>query len=291
MHWWAAVALGMALAGCEKAENADGTEMTESEAPDTSSAPDDAVFFLHSSDVEPRPDRRAWNLPARILRDDPRTGVAMEVEVAGGWSRNALTGYDRALEIIVLEGDIAFSGTGLAKGDYLRIPAGEVHRFISSECGARLLLFFEDGQPGRDDPMKAVVDTGKWQIVRDADAPWVGGTAMAEAGREDVPLQIKHYKQHPETGARTYLVRVQPGVEIPWEVHDVAEEVYMIAGEYRLAECLPGGKAVGTYRQGGYFYRPPGIAHNGPDSGAITETIMLIRTPGPLTVELVDGCD
>lgn len=250
-----------------------------------------AVFFLHADELPLSPHPLAWQLDSKVLRNHPDTGLVLEVQAPANWAVNQAVYFDCPVELIVLEGELNIARLTLQKGDFLGIPEGENIGACSSLAGARYLMFFDRGNPcvhiGHEN---AEPETTQWLCVRFEGSPWVAGTALAEAGVDDVPLKIKHYKQDPDTGARTYLVSVNPGITIPWEMHDIAEEAYIVEGDYTLAECLPGGSKIGRYRQGGYFYRPPGIAHNGPASGTKSGVVMLIRTPGPLKVELVDGC-
>lgn len=248
----------------------------------------EGIYFVNADDIAEAPNPLAWGQPAQVLRMDMATGGALRVTVPAGWDAQVPLRYSASLEVIVLKGGLALGPHALAKWDYVRVPAGEE---VSgrSESGAQFLMFFEGTYPFivSPDPDHAPVPM---TIVKRGAAPWMAGTAMADAGRDDVPLKIKHYKNDPQTGARTYLVAVQPGVTIPWETHAVPEEAYVLEGDYTLAECLPDGEQVGTYHVGGYFYRPPGIAHNGPKSGTQTGTVMLVRTPAALKVDLVDGC-
>lgn len=252
---------------------------------------DQAVFLLHSGDVQPEPHQLAWQLDAKVLRNHIETGVVLEVSTPASWSAQETISFDCPVEFIMLGGELAFADLSLYKGDFLRIPSGSPIAPPVSKTGGQFLLFFDHGSPiSKVETGDVLPNSAEWLQVKGEDSPWVPGTALAEAGIDNVPLKIKHYKQDPDTGARTYLVAVSPGIVIPWEVHEIAEEAYIIEGDYRLAECLPSGSKVGNYTQGGYFYRPAGIAHNGPESGTKTGVVMLIRTPGPLTVKLVDGC-
>lgn len=251
---------------------------------------ENAIFFLQADTLSRARHGLVWGLPAKILRDNPETGVALEVYAVAGEQPKQTSSFNRAIEVVLLQGGLSFGSVELVAGDYLRVPAGQPVPEPQSSQGAKFLIFFDGAGPVANATTSGDVSTEAWEVVRRDDTAWIAGTAMADAGRDDVPLKIKHYKQDPETGARTYLVAVKPGITIPWEMHDVAEEVYVVDGDYTLAECLPGGSVIGNYTIGGYFYRPPGIAHNGPESGSKTGVTMLIRTPGPLIVELVDGC-
>jgi quercetin dioxygenase-like cupin family protein len=251
---------------------------------------DEAVFFVNANGLECTPNDFAWGLPTRTLRKSSQTGIALDVSAAENWAAREWVKIDRAVELVMLEGTLNIDEISLQAGDFLRISP---HCAIAPPCspsGARFLMFADNGIPIVFPAEPSGKTPNDWLLVHDADSKWVSGTAMAEAGRHDVPLKIKHFKQDPDTGARTYLVAVKPGVSIPWEMHDVSEESYIIDGDFTLPECLPGGIQIGHYTKGGYFYRPPGISHSGPDSGTQTGTVMLIRTPGPLTVILVEGC-
>lgn len=253
--------------------------------------PKNSLFFLQANDVDSVPNNLAWGLLVRTLRDNSDTGIALEVTAGSNWAADSSVVFDQAIELMMLKGSLTIGEFEMRSGDFLRIERDSVIARPTSVSGVTFLLFIDNGNPTVSvvaDPHAASMD--RWLFVSGEASPWVAGTAMAEVGRDDVPLKIKHFKQDSQTGARTYLVAVQPGISIPWEKHDVAEEAYIVEGDYRLAECIDGNAIIGDYVQGGYFYRPPGIAHNGPESGSKTGAVMLIRTPAPLTVILVDGC-
>lgn len=258
--------------------------LTEDRSQSTVPSPPPGVFFIHARDLPPRSHALSFGLPAQVLRDNPTTGSALLLDIPSAWSSKRILQLDHALEIYVLAGDLTLDDQQFEAEDFLRVPAGGSVTVVASSEGARILLFA--------DPLLSSTNSEsvEHQIVRRSKVDWIPGTAMRDAGRDDVPLEILHLQNHPDTGARTYLVRVKPGLTIPWEVHKVAEEAFVIEGDFTLAECLDGEEHVFEYLEGGYFYRPAGIAHNGPQSGSRSGVVMLIRTPGPLTVELVDGC-
>ena len=103
--------------------------------------------------------------------------------------------------------------------------------------------------------------------------------AVRDMGRE-LALELKDLRYIPETGQRSWLLRVFTDFEIPWEVHTSAEEGFLLEGEFRNGECLADGPVDGLYRPGGYFYRPAGIAHGGPGSGTRDRRIMDSAHPG-----------
>ena len=120
---------------------------------------------------------------------------------------------------------------------------------------------------------------------------WLGPRdfGYAPAG-VDLKLEIQHLKKDPFSGARTWLVRLAPPVTMPFEVHSVAEEAYVLAGRYSQPECLPDGLRTGIYEANSYFYRPGGIPHSGPGAGPIEPTTFLMRSPGTLDVTFYSAC-
>lgn len=248
------------------------------------------VFFVQADEISPQICELSWGLMSRQLRFDAQTGGALDFTIPAGWELNYSIHYDRPIELVIQEGRVSLGDIVLEKGDFLRLPAFDKIERISSSAGARVLMFFDGGIPLMNtQPFNEV--SGETKLVKHyKDLEWVAGTLMKDVGIDDVPLKIKHYKNDETTGARTYIVAVKPGVVIPWEVHEVSEEVYVVDGDYTLAECFPSGSQLFDYTQGGYFYRPAGIAHNGPSSGTKSGVTMLIRTTGPLTVKILDKC-
>lgn len=241
------------------------------------------VFFIHAEDAGQRVHPLSLGLPARVLRDHS-TGSALLINIPPGWAAHGSRRTDQPVELYLLAGELSLDGQLLVAGDWAGLPAGTSVAPVTSDKGAEVLVF-------ADPPVTETAPAGAAvHIVGHAALEWVPGTAMSDAGRDDVPLEILHLKNDPSSGARTYLVRVKAGLSIPWEVHKVAEEAFVVEGDFTIAECLNGVEQVFEYRKGGYFYRPPGIAHNGPRSGTRDGVTMLIRTPGPLTVALVSGC-
>lgn len=254
--------------------------------------PENAIFFLDSKKLPNSAQTLAWGLPSKTLRQNTQTGVALEVNLYADQHANTrgLT-FNRAMEIFLLDGEMTIGDIAFKKNDFIQIPAETDIPCPTSIKRARFLLFFEEGEIKCAPSDATSIDNLKnCRIVRDTENDWVAGEAMKKAGRDNVPLLIKHLKNDPVSGARSHLVSVKPGVIVPWEMHPVAEEAYILEGDYTLAECLPGGSVIGEYMEGGYFYRPKEIAHSGPKSGTKTGVVMLIRTPGPLEVILLDKC-
>ena len=154
--------------------------------------------------------------------------------------------------------------------------------WTAGAAGARLLLFLD---PPRD------TDGLQARIMDTQSVPWRAGVvAQRDTGRT-LAVEVKDLLWVEETGQRTWLLRMGTDFEFPWEVHDTAEEGFLLEGQFRLGECLEQGPVHGEYRPGGYFYRPAGIPHGGLESGTDSIAFFLLRTPTDLTVKFQDECD
>ena len=113
---------------------------------------------------------------------------------------------------------------------------------------------------------------------------------MRDAGIA-LALETKELLYGSVSGQRTSLLHVDPDFSIPWEVHTSAEEGFLIAGDFRVGECLPEGPVMGGFRPGGYFYRLAGGVHSGPSSGIDQGALWMLRTAIKLTVEFLDSSE
>jgi hypothetical protein len=44
------------------------------------------------------------------------------------------------------------------------------------------------------------------------------------------------------------------------------------------------------YAPGGYFMRPPGAVHGGPEEATVSGALWFMRVPGPATIETRAAC-
>jgi uncharacterized protein (DUF1330 family)/quercetin dioxygenase-like cupin family protein len=211
-----------------------------------------------------------------VLRRDARTGEAYRLSFAAR-QRLAIAPVAVETEIYVERGEVETTTGKLGAGDYLRIAAGGDAAITGVVADTRLLLFRTPGGDGG----------GAVTVVRGSERPWHEGQVAKGAG-----LRIKHLRGDTASGPRTFLVHIAPGLGVPWEIHSTAEEGYLLDGEYRLAECLPTGRRDFSYDPGGYFYRPAGLVHSGPDSTAtsVAGATWLIRTPRVLDATFYPKC-
>jgi quercetin dioxygenase-like cupin family protein len=225
---------------------------------------------------------------ARVLSADATLGrYAAVLDVPAGYRRDAGASLPTSTELYVLEGRLRFGDETLGARDYAFVPPGVAFPALASEAGARVLAFHSPSTP--DEETLAKQQAQGAYVTRDRDARWSPGTVSQAAG-VDVPLEVKFLRKDPDTNARTWLVRIAPGTKVPWERHSTIEEGFLLEGDYRLAECLPTGSVTGDYTPGGYFHRPGGILHSGPESGTRGGAVWLMRSPGRLDVQFYTEC-
>lgn len=260
-------------------------------ASDSPALSTEAVFGRHLSAADQQQPIPEFSFaPGRILHRYTDGRLVAEIELPANWrwsssSDEALPDKvstpTLALEVLVLAGELYFGDAQLTQYDYLQWPAGFAADTLHTQQPAKLLVFFDPPRSG---------DPAEPRIVRTAPTDWGGSSVSQRDTGVALKLEIRSLFKDDATGRWTWLLRAGPDLVLPWEVHRTVEEVYLVEGDYRLYECLPDGKTRFDYRPGGYFHRPAGIVHGGPDSGSPGDILMLLRTPTELTVEFKDGC-
>lgn len=258
----------------------DDAEYVEVEGPIDASG---FIGYVHVSRVPWQAFALLPGTRARTLSADRDTvRAAYFVALPAGYSRSAAAiAVDASVDLIVVSGALDFGGQRLGPNDFAFVPTATAVPAMRTAAGAELLLF-ADPPPVGSAAVKLQQASGVTITRFDARA-WREASIARAAGLE-LALEVQTLKQDPATTARTWYVRQAAGGIVPWERHSVVEEGFLIAGEYRLAERLPGRTLIGDYRPGGYFRRPPGIVHSGPRSGTRTGATWLLRTPAALDV-------
>ncbi len=218
---------------------------------------------------------------ARVLQRYQDGRIVAELALPAGWQWPVQVLPSGSFEILVLEGRLQWGDEELSRLDYLQWPAGTPSKSFSSLTPTKALVFI--------DPAKSS-DPAAARVVKTTPTDWGGSTVSKRDTGVELKLEIRSLFKDEQTGRWTWLLRAGPDLVLPWEVHRTVEEVYLIEGEYQLHECLPAGKTRFDYRPGGYFHRPAGIVHGGPDSGSPGDILMLLRAPTELTVEFRSGC-
>jgi hypothetical protein len=106
----------------------------------------------------------------------------------------------------------------------------------------------------------------------------------------DAGLQIKELRHDPGSGARTYLLKIEPGATQSWQSSSVKTEGFLLSGSYRHSECIGGRSVSGEYTPGGYFERPAGMVHGGPLAGTSEGAVWFMRTMARADVTAVGEC-
>jgi len=237
-------------------------------------------------------------MQARVLsRDEKRGAVSLVTYLPIGWKHEA-RGYHQAdEEIFLLEGDLTIGDQKLTKYSYTFIPAGMAHGPVSTRQGAVMVHWF-NRTPDFVASEKDKQGARAYAAVRDWNfytKPW--DTATFPVYRKGPPIPGAHLKllRHDrDTGEMTWinsnLNSTRPGNL--WEVHPTFEEYFLLerSGEMAVGECLPGGPVTKRYGSRGYWWRPAGVGHLGPQYQALGYGISLVRTGGPLWADYFTDC-
>ncbi len=213
---------------------------------------------------------------AKPLGGDARTRRgSYRIDMPPDWRGTSGASPGRFLELYVLEGAIKLADIELGPGGYAYLPSGSLGFNLRSPAGARLMYFLGDVEPEAVIRTPILVDTEllSWEPAG------VEGTA------------VKVLRSDPGSGATTWLLRVAPQTSVPWQSSSAAREGYLVAGQYRGSECFLGHAHVGLYLPGGYFFRPPGAVHGGPQAMAVSESVWLLRELSAGTVSVDDACE
>ena len=164
-------------------------------------------------------------------------------------------------------------------GAYAYIPAGYMGASLRTRSGAELLYFVNDADEREVIQTRLItgVDAATWQPVSDDPL--------------DLGVSELELRADPGSGARTWLLKVEPGAMQGWQSHSAEVEGYLLSGDYQHSECVNGEAVTGSYRAGGYFLRPAGAVNGGPEAESRVTSVWLLRRLGPGERQLVEGCE
>ena len=205
---------------------------------------------------------------AKVYSEDNRSRrISMRLQLPSDWSFGTGAAPGKTLEIYVLEGDLTLGEFTLEPGGYAYLPSGSMGVGMSSLKGARLLYFIDDVQPGAviQTPIISNSNLLSWQAESDA---------ISEFG-----LSTKVLRADPGSGARTWLMKIEPGAVQDWQQASTVQEGFLLSGQYRHSECGSEGVVSGEYLAGGFFLRPAGSVNGGPDAAAVQTSVWLMRVP------------
>jgi quercetin dioxygenase-like cupin family protein len=212
---------------------------------------------------------------AKQFSGDPQTRrTTNRIDLPAGWEGTTGGAPGMMLEIVVLNGDVMVGDVKLVSGGYAYVPPGTFAYNITTSNGAQILYY-------RDvvDPL-AMIQT---PVI--LDARLIDWQPTDQDG-----VTIKDLRSDPGNGARTWLMRIEPGASIPWQSSSVIREGYLASGNYQHSECVVGEIRTWTYLPGGYFLRPAGAVNGGPEAKAITESVWVLRERSAGADRITDAC-
>ncbi|MEE2704986.1 MAG: DUF4437 domain-containing protein [Pseudomonadota bacterium] len=224
----------------------------------------------------------------RILSIDEEHGDASTmIRWPKGWKRAEPEYLDCDEEFLVLEGSIKINDNLYKKHDYAHLPKGYLRNTQSSSTGAVTISFFSSephsiisDKPGNGFDSKRLVEHIETRTHETMPHESVG-ESFDTPDWDPTGTFHKLLYQDPYSGERTWMIGMAPHWQTDLcEVHPVVEEEFSILGDL----CFP----VGVFRDGAYFWRPPGIQH-GPFS-SWGGSLHLVRCKGgPFATEWVNG--
>lgn len=229
-------------------------------------------------DVGAIPEQFMATLPgirARQFAGDPETGTsATRIDLPAGWEGTTGGAAGKSVEIFVLAGTLELADIELGPGGYAYVPPGSLGFNLYSPGGARLLWFSDDVDRNAMIRTPIILDSGlvEWQP-----GPFPG-------------TWVRELRADPGSGARTWLWRVEPAAALPFRQAAAKREGYLVEGSFRESECVAGEAYTDSYAPGGYFSRPGGAVYGGPASGAVTESVWLMRQAVEAAESTVAGC-
>ena len=216
---------------------------------------------------------------AKQFAGDPqsrRTGNLLQLPA--GWDGSTGASPGKSVELFVVAGEITLGGMPLQAGSYAYIPPGFTGMNFSTADGALVLYFLDD--PNLD----AVIQT---PLLLDSNiVDW----QPASDEPEDFGFSVKELRLDPGSGVRIWLLRIDPGATQLWRQSSASEEGYLLSGTYRHSECVDGKVVTQDYLPGGYFARPAGAIHGGPEAYATSSSVWFLRRMGKGIIQSVPAC-
>lgn len=181
----------------------------------------------------------------RVLSRDAGAGAETALHRLTGHHRGVLSA---GVDLFVVAGEGLLDGEPLRTGDYVHARAGSALDLVASVRGLTVYAGFW-GEPGfapgtgSGEPLlRITTERQEW-----VPAGWSGEVrlepgAMSKTLRSDGDVHI-------------YLAAMMPGWKSPMaEAHPVYEESFKIYGDVLMGP-------LGVIREGGYFFRSPGVFH------------------------------
>ena len=228
-------------------------------------------------------------IEARTLSKDMSGPATRLVMLDAGWGSGIAGAFTADVELFVIRGDLMVAGTRVGQYDYAAVQSGEVVSGVRA-LSPTLALLMTSAPVRYDSSVGGMLS--RPLIGSASGSPWTPVTELP--GRFIRPLADGPHGQVWLAGGRAWT-----NEEGPWHSHPGAEEVFVLDGEFTVAERLSGqdpdtsGGGVGdkTYHweAGTYTYRLPGQLHSGPGSGSSELALAFHRMQGPRDCLWTDG--
>lgn len=212
----------------------------------------------------------------KLLSRDAQDGAcSLLTRYPRGWAHSGLEHISAAEEFYILDGTLYMDDQAYPADSYAYLPAGWTRNTIRTPDGCVLLAFY-DRKPVLQAGAGVIAPEDAYRATPYLDAaamPW--DMTLNDTNLRHLGIGRKNLRTDPQTGERTFLSLIMPQSapptgEGPQEIHPIVEEAYLISGSITGPH--------GTMHSGGYFWRPPNIAH-GP-FGARWGAVSLIRFLG-----------
>ena len=232
--------------------------------------------------VDELPDVFIAGLPgvrAKQLAGNPATRRSSNrILLPPDWQFTTGAAPGKSVELFVLAGEVGLVDLTLGPGGYAYIPPGSTGLQMKTSAGAMLLYFIDDADAD------AVIQT---PLIMSSDLlEW---TPKSE-NPNDIGISVKVLRADPGSGARTWLMKVDPIASQGWQRSSISREGYLVAGTYRDSECINGEAVTGDYGTGGYFHRVPGATFGGPEAVSVGGAIWLLRVQERESVQILPEC-
>jgi len=227
--------------------------------------------------VDELPDAFIASLPgvrAKRLAGDPETRqFSSRVVIPPDWQFTTGASPGQSVELFVLAGELTLGEFTLERGGYAWLPSGSAGSQLQTDTGAVILYFIDNASE------TAVIQT-----------PLITNAELLDWEQISPGVWSRVLRMDPGDGSSSWILRVEPGAASPWHRSETVLEGYLLSGDMTVSECAGGKSSTGLYGPGGYFMRPPGAVHGGPDEGTDAGALWFQRAPGATNVETLDDC-
>jgi len=232
--------------------------------------------------VDELPDIFIAGLPgvqAKQLAGNPQTRRSSNlISLPADWQFTTGAAPGLSVEIYVIAGNISLGGLEMSTGAYAYVPPASTGMQLATKEGAAILYFLDDAseQAVIQTPLITNSNLLDWQPLSD--------------DLQDIGIVSKELRADPGSGARTWLIKVDPIATQSFRSSNVTNEGYLLNGIYQTSECVMGEVVTDVYTQGGYFHRTPGAIHGGSEEAATETSVWFMRVLQEETTTNLDAC-